>query len=382
MSTMIDYADEVWEVTAGCTKASPGCANCWAEATSRRMAGKALPGYRDVIRNGHWNGSISLLKHNLERPLKWKRPRVVFVNSKSDLFHESVPFEYIDRVFYTMIQARQHTFLLLTKRPDRMAAYYESRMDGEDWFEVDLGAGWRAGFEVRKGNIWPGATAENQEMLEQRAPQLVRCPGPVRWLSLEPLLEAVDLAPWIGQGYDQVNWVVPGGESGTRARIMPVSAPRRVRDVCIEKGVPFWFKQWGAWRPINPVTEPHTYELAEQHKIDSVMWLGYRYQKLGKKNTGHELDGTVWQEFPERCEHAGCTSLHASGYLIRSGTEDPGLVEFLCVDHARAGGYCLGCHEYSPNGECWETGFCRECTEEMDADGEEWEEEGGEWEMG
>jgi len=336
MSTMIDYADEVWEVTAGCEKVSPGCANCWAEATSRRMAGKALRGYRDVIRNGHWNGHVVTLADNLEKPLGWKRPRVVFVNSKSDLFHEAVPFSYIDRVFYTMIQARRHTFLLLTKRADRMAEYYESRMDGEDWFEVDLGAGWHAGFEPSKGNIWPGATAENQAMLEQRAPHLVRCPGAVRWLSLEPLLEMVNVAPWIGENYDQVNWVVPGGESGTRARIMPVSAPRRVRDICIEEGVPFWFKQWGAWMPV----EAGQFELPDRKKsVQMEIVDGVGYAKLGKKYSGHLLDGEEWQEFPVRCEHAGnsCLHLHAEEYLRYSGTDEPDLVERLCVDHAQAG---------------------------------------------
>ena len=186
--------------------------------------------------------TIRLHDDRLDDPGRWRRPRRVFVNSMSDLFHEQVPFDFVDEVFDRMVEHDRHVYQVLTKRPERMAEY-SARMDT-----------WPA-------NVWAGVSVENQIWADRRIPLLTAVPASVRFLSVEPLLKAVDLSRYL----DGVQWVIVGGESGPRARPMAAEWARSVRDDCLAAGVPFFFKQWGG-----------------------------RHAKAG----GRELDGETWNQMP------------------------------------------------------------------------------------
>ena len=230
----IEWTDATWNPVTGCTKVSPGCAHCYAEAVTLRFkrGGPFLPG----------KTTIRLHPDRLADPGRWRRPRRVFVNSMSDLFHEQVPFDFVDEVFDRMVQHDRHVYQVLTKRPERMAEY-SARMDT-----------WPA-------NVWAGVSVENQIWADWRIPLLTAVPASVRFLSVEPLLKAVDLSRYL----DGVQWVIVGGESGPRARPMAAEWARSVRDDCLAAGVPFFFKQWGG-----------------------------RHAKAG----GRELDGETWNQMP------------------------------------------------------------------------------------
>lgn len=258
----IAWCTETWNPLRGCTRVSAGCINCYAESMAARFSGEGLP-YEGTINpeTKRWNGTIKLVNEHLQDPLRWKRPRMVFVNSMSDLFHEDVPDEFIDQVFAVMTFARQHTFQVLTKRPKRMQEYMSRDPVTPAFLEM---------FKLRNGiefvgpmtncprkNIWLGVTVENQEAADERIPLLLQTPAAVRWLSMEPLLGAVDLA-LLGtlprsqhanytQTHDLLHWVVVGGESGSNARPMHPDWARSLRDQCAEAGVSFLFKQWGEW---------------------------------------------------------------------------------------------------------------------------------------
>ncbi|MEM1183675.1 MAG: phage Gp37/Gp68 family protein [Planctomycetota bacterium] len=291
----IEWTNETWNPVAGCTPVSPGCLNCYAARMSVRLAGMGVAQYLTVdgkpiadtregssgIKRPVFNGTVNLVEDKLTDPLRWRKPRMVFVNSMSDLFHEAVPFEVIDRVFAVMALCPQHTFQILTKRPERMRAYLVAQEHGlrdrigmaaqtvvsEDdwpsaWGEVDS-AGWPL------PNVWLGTSVENQSAARVRIPHLLGCPAVVRFLSCEPLLGPVDLR--LGRKGDMrcrapyLHWVIAGGESGPGARPMDPDWARSLRDQCVDAGVPFFFKQWGGVR---------------------------------KKTAGRVLDGWTWDEFP------------------------------------------------------------------------------------
>lgn len=282
----IAWCTETWNPLRGCSRVSDGCRNCYAEAMAGRFSGVGQPYEGTITKDSHgqskWNGTIKLVGEHLQDPLRWIRPRIVFVNSMSDLFHESVPDEFIDQVFAVMALAKQHTFQVLTKRPERMLAYLsrpavEVRV-GLQAFDFCLQAQHLSGGTSKLGkglsmkasdinpgglanwplpNVWIGCTVENQETADVRIPLLLQTPAAVRWLSMEPLLGAVDLA-LLGtlprsqhanytQTHDLLHWVVVGGESGSNARPMHPDWARSLRDQCAEAGVSFLFKQWGEW---------------------------------------------------------------------------------------------------------------------------------------
>jgi len=277
----IAWTNETWNPLRGCSRVSDGCRNCYAEAMAGRFHGIGQPYEGLTTKDSHgvakWNGTIKLVHDKLTDPLRWKRPRMVFVNSMSDLFHESVPDDFIDQVFAVMALASQHTFQVLTKRPDRMLDYLRSsavrdkRACAGDAFAdsmepqryANLSHIGEPGNKVSVftqfplPNVWLGITVENQETADERIPLLLQTPAAVRWLSMEPLLGAVDLA-LLGtlprsqhanytQTHDLLHWVVVGGESGSNARPMHPEWARSLRDQCAEAGVPFLFKQWGEW---------------------------------------------------------------------------------------------------------------------------------------
>jgi protein gp37 len=211
----IEWTESTWNPVTGCTKLSSGCQHCYAERMAKRLQAMGHPNYA----NGF---NVTLHEHMLEVPLKWLKPRVIFVNSMSDLFHEDVPFQFIQRVFSTMRQAPQHTFQVLTKRSARLA-------------ELDRQISWPA-------NVWMGVTVENNSC-SFRIEHLRRSHAHVRFLSLEPLL-----GPLPSLNLEGIGWVIVGGESGPRARTMEANWVTEIRDRCLDASVPFFFKQWGGVR--------------------------------------------------------------------------------------------------------------------------------------
>ncbi|MCH8305683.1 MAG: phage Gp37/Gp68 family protein [Candidatus Marinimicrobia bacterium] len=229
----IEWTDSTWNPVTGCDKVSPGCKHCYAERMANRL--KAMGQYR--YRN---NFQLTLQEDLIEAPISWKKPRVIFVNSMSDLFHENVPFKYIERVFATMIKANQHVYQVLTKRSERLK-------------EIAKDLPWT-------DNIWMGVSIENEDYT-YRIDHLRKTPAIVKFLSLEPLI-----GPLNNLKLQNINWVIVGGESGPGARPMSDEWVRDIRDTCIEQKIHFFFKQWGG---------------------------------VNKKKAGRKLDGRFWDEMPE-----------------------------------------------------------------------------------
>jgi protein gp37 len=276
-NSSIEWTDATWNPVTGCTEVSPGCDNCYAKTFAERFRGT----------KGHYfeNGfDVQLRPDKLELPLHWRKPRRVFVNSMSDLFHERISDEFISRVFAVMAQTPQHTYQILTKRHARMRSLLSSEK-----FKVWT---WAAQGDGKPGctplnsawplpNVWVGVSVENQKWANTRIPALLDTPAAVRFLSCEPLLGPVDLdgpvinghrprlTYWLtgrpGWGPEEttapglklqplttgprVDWVIIGGESGHGARPMHPEWARQLRDQCTAAGVPFHFKQWGEWGP-------------------------------------------------------------------------------------------------------------------------------------
>ncbi len=275
--TGIEWADSTWNPLVGCTKVSPGCDHCYAETLVNRFAGrnKAFPNRFDVVTMRD--------ERMLRLPLSadWRKPKRIFVNSLSDLFHADVPDEFIARVFAVMVMSEHHTFQLLTKRHARMRSLLNSAEFGDflDRAIVDIGGSEYEDFLYPwpLPNVWPGVSVEDQHWADIRIPALLDTPAAVRWISAEPLLGPVDLRHWLtctrcggrhifgscshlmGSALLAVrtsnsrtspapglDWVVVGGESGTGARPMHPQWARDLRDQCAAAGVPFLFKQAGS----------------------------------------------------------------------------------------------------------------------------------------
>jgi protein gp37 len=228
----IEWTESTWNPVTGCTKISAGCKHCYAERLAERLQAMGQPNYR----NGF---EVTLQPQMLDRPLTWRKPQTIFVNSMSDLFHESVPFEYIRRVFAIMVTAHWHRFQVLTKRSSRLAA-------------VATRLRWPP-------NVWMGVSVESAHHVE-RIKDLQSTGAAVKFLSLEPLLGRLQVLPLTG-----IHWVIVGGESGPGARPMQAAWVTEVRDHCHRAGVPFFFKQWGG---------------------------------VNKKRTGRILEGRTWDELP------------------------------------------------------------------------------------
>lgn len=298
---------ETWPVVTGCTPVSGGCRNCYAA----RMAATRLkhhPRYEGLatIENGkaRWTGKVRLNRDVLEQPLRWKKPRQVFVASMGDLFHSDVPWDFVWQVIEIIRQCPQHTFQILTKRPGMMEGFFR-RVAANLW---------------PLSNLWLGTSIENQAAADERIPLLLRTPAAVHYVSVEPCLSAVDLTPYLPQvcavhncvhrgGRDCLrprddqptclDWVICGGESGPGARPMHPDWARSLRDQCQAAGVPFFFKQWGAWTPdVIQILEckPGDKRFAKVRGpgLPREIWMA----RVGKKHAGNLLDGRAWQEFP------------------------------------------------------------------------------------
>lgn len=228
----IEWTEATWNPVTGCSKISPGCKNCYAERLANRLAAMGQDRYR--------NGFDVTLHHDLvDLPLRWRQPRIIFVNSMSDLFHEDVPDAFIMRVFDTMVAAHWHTFQILTKRSQRLA-------------ELAPRLPWPQ-------NVWMGVSVESTKYTN-RVSDLREVPTAVRFLSVEPFLEPIPNLPLTG-----IDWVIVGGESGPGCREMNADWVRQIRDRCVVRDVQFFFKQWGGVR---------------------------------KKTYGRILDGRTWDQLP------------------------------------------------------------------------------------
>lgn len=213
--TKIEWTEQTWNPTTGCTKISPGCKNCYAEVMSHRLKAMHVSGYE----NGF---EISLVEGRLNQPLKRKKPTKYFVNSMSDLFHEGIPDSFIDKIFAVIEETPHHIYQILTKRAYRMASYFDCRKI--------------------PSNAWLGVSVEDKQYGLPRIDQLRNIDATIRFLSIEPLLE--DLG---SINLENIHWVIAGGESGKNARPMKEEWVINIRDQCSQDKVSFFFKQWGGW---------------------------------------------------------------------------------------------------------------------------------------
>lgn len=243
--TKIEWTDATWNPSTGCTKVSAGCKHCYAETMSIRLKAMGTTGYE----NGF---EFSLMPERLDHPLKIKKSTLFFVNSMSDLFHEEMPYDYLDRIFDVMEQTPRHQYQILTKREYILADYFSKR-------------------KVPK-NVWLGVTVENKKS-KNRIDLLRNIDAKIRFLSLEPLLEdlgELDLS--------NIHWAIVGGESGHKARPMNPSWAINIKEQCKKQNVAFFFKQWGTWGSDNV--------------------------KRSKKANGRLLEGVEWNEYPTELESA------------------------------------------------------------------------------
>jgi len=236
-TTAIEWTDATWNPVTGCTKISAGCDNCYAERFSERFRGVPRHPFEDGF-------DLTLRPERVDQPLRWREPRMIFVNSMSDLFHKEIPKEFISRVCDTMERAHWHTFQVLTKRSSLMRDFLRKRYgDGRG-----------------PSHMWFGVSVEDGSK-KSRIEHLRQAPAGIRFLSVEPLI-----GPMGVMELDGIDWVIVGGESGPRSRPMKPEWVRSVRDQCKKQNVAFFFKQWGGLRP---------------------------------KSGGRTLDGREWSQFPE-----------------------------------------------------------------------------------
>lgn len=343
-ATTIEWTEVTWNPVTGCDPVSAGCDNCYAATIAKRFAGT--------------KAQVTLQPERLDQPLRWRKPRTVFLDSMFDLFHKDVPDSYIVEVFAVMALTPQHTYQVLTKRHGRMRALLRT---GEFWYQVgrkarhlgyayDQAANYLGGgqniydtteWEHRRhlDNVWLGVSVENQEWADTRIPALLDTPASVRFLSCEPLIGPVDLAAWMPHGRARwecqgrhrfysgaaleicpscqrvgywcgshvgngrpngqpIDWVIVGGESGPRSRPMNPDWARAVRDRCVAAGVPYFFKQWGEWAPVG--FGFGAFKPPERLVGEPVDERGFRQimRRVGKKKAGRLLDGREWNEFP------------------------------------------------------------------------------------
>lgn len=240
-NSKIEWTEQTWNPVTGCTKISPGCKYCYAEVMAKRLKAMGAPGYE----NGF--NTITLMYERLDQPLHRKKPTIYFVNSMSDLFHEAVPYDFIDRIFDTIRATPQHAYQILTKRAERMNEYFQTRQVPD--------------------NAWLGVSVEDKKYGIPRIGYLQAIKAKTRFLSIEPLLE--DLGRFSLKG---IHWVIVGGESGVKARPMEESWVLKLRDQCQRNEIDFFFKQWGSW--------------------------GQDGVKRNKNANGRQLQGQVWDMIP------------------------------------------------------------------------------------
>jgi protein gp37 len=244
MAHKIAWTEQTWNPSAGCSKISSGCKNCYAEVMAIRLQAMGVEGYENGFK-------FNIVPNRLNDPFKRKKPTVFFVNLMSDIFHKDMPLDYLNKIFDVIEQTPQHTYQILTKRADRMFDYFSKR-------------------DIPK-NIWLGVTVDNRKEGFPRIDYLRQLNATVLFLSVEPLLE--DLGK---MNLQNIDWVIVGGESGNRARPMEKEWVVNIKQQCKNKDVAFFFKQWGTW--------------------------GADKVKRNKKLNGKEIDGEIWQQYPDVIE--------------------------------------------------------------------------------
>lgn len=356
----IEWTDATWNPITGCSVLSPGCTHCYAMrlAGTRMQRHPSRAGLTKPSKAGPvWTGEVRFNQQWLDQPLRWKRPRRIFVCAHGDLFHESVPDAWIDKVFAVMGLARWHTFQVLTKRADRMRAYLSHRDRLGHVFVAstplphprgafvarDQWPPLRESWEWPLPNVWLGVSAEDQQRADERVPHLLATPAAVRFLSAEPLLGQIRLTEiavpddhagkYAGHGYTfsalerkddltlfnapaHLDWVIVGGESGPGARLCHPDWKRLLRDQCVATGVAYFDKQWGEWAPVLPDAPGRPIMV---RRGDVAMLPDGRYATagddlsfpepfeaqgtimrcVGKAAAGRLLDGRTWDQFPE-----------------------------------------------------------------------------------
>lgn len=342
--TSIEWTDATWTPVKGCTRASEGCRNCYAEIMAARFSGPGQwgEGLATIVqtpagKDHRWTGAIRFDEAELLKPLSWRRPRKIFVCSTADLFHEGVTDEQIDRVFAVMALCPQHTFQVLTKRSARMRAYMLGQhfdgvrrmrvLDGASRLARDWKQHARAVWQAETWplpNVWLGVSAEDQPQWDKRTADLRETPAAIRWVSAEPLLSNINMRFAVAKvGPDGrfprfadargIDWVVAGGESGPGARPLHPDWVRSLRLQCAFAGVPFLFKQWGDWAPYldRDKEDPDwraPYSRFERSKgfcfINRAGGCGFHgdrlhvMQRVGKGRAGRTLDGVVHDAYP------------------------------------------------------------------------------------
>ncbi|MEW6121606.1 MAG: phage Gp37/Gp68 family protein [Pseudomonadota bacterium] len=349
----IEWTDATWNPVVGCSITSPGCTNCYAMPMARRIEamqpGSHYAGTTKVV-NGKpvWTGKLALAPHHiLTQPLRWRRPRRIFVNSMGDLFHEDVPDEWIDQVFRVMALTPHHTYQALTKRSARMRAYLSQLVCGDGYRPYVRRPGWAAadprdrdavlllpdGQTWPLPNVWLGVSTEDQRRADERVPDLLATPAAVRFVSAEPLLGPLNLFSLnerCGERGTITDWhdalrglrfgptqettakldlVIVGGESGPRARPMHPDWARSLRDQCRGAGVPFFFKQWGEWAPRRAAAVEDLFDARRTLIVrtdgsnttglmayDETAWV---MDRVGKRTAGRLLDGIEHNAMPE-----------------------------------------------------------------------------------
>ncbi len=297
MSTKIEWAEETWNPITGCDPISEGCANCYARRMATRLRGRYGYPADDPFR-------VTFHPERLGQPERWKKPRMIFVCSMGDLFHERVSIDHGCMVLGAAKEAPQHKYLFLTKRPEIM-------LKAMAFF---------CGGEPMPSNWWLGVSAENQQRAEERIPILLQIPAAVRFVSCEPLLGPMDLDIYFSEydyrpTYDYfrtmypdienkpilirpgIDWVICGGEAGPGARPMHPDWARSLRDQCVDAGVPFFFKQWGQYCYPDQMPEV-TYNAIDVHHNLAGHGDYNKPWGVGKKLAGRLLDGREWNEFP------------------------------------------------------------------------------------
>lgn len=268
--TGIEWTDATWNPVTGCDRTSPGCDNCYALKMAARLKRMGQANYQNDgdPRTSGPGFAVTCHAHMLDQPMRWRRPRRIFVNSMSDLFHPEVPFEFIARVFGVMCAAEHHTFQVLTKRPQRMAALMA---DDRLQVYVNQELGYTKAYSTWPlPNVWLGTSVES-DRYSFRADHLRATSAAVRFISAEPLLGPLPSLDLTG-----IDWLIVGGESGPGSRPMHADWARELRDRCEGTDTAFHFKQWG------------------EHDGTSV--------RVGKHAAGRELDGRTWDEFPRMLE--------------------------------------------------------------------------------
>lgn len=357
----IEWTDTTWNPVVGCSKVSAGCAHCYAVGQAARIErmqpkNQAYASLTMVRDNGvrDWTGEVRCLPERLDHPLRWQKPRRVFVNSMSDLFHPDVPFEFIAAVFGVMAATQRHTFQVLTKRPERMLEWFHwfpehyngPRLSGTDWDHLSEKLRQAPETLWPLPNVWIGVSVEDQRAADERIPLLVQVPACVRFLSCEPLLGPVNI-PALGlvnrggewqpaEAWSEkrrmpaekaIHWVIVGGESGPNARPMNPDWARAIRDQCNSARVPFFFKQHGEWEEVaeDAATRGDQYMICRERSgktearyqwdlyawnyddppmkgAEAGRWSPWRdvlMHRAGKHSTGRLLDGRTWDEMPE-----------------------------------------------------------------------------------